>query len=110
MKSFKRVLTLLLLFTTCVSMLAQTKIEGHVTDGKSKEPLVGATIEVVDKNIKTIADVDGNFSITGLQNGKYRLLIKYVSYKDVYMNDVVVSSTHRSEEHTSELQSRQYLV
>src|SRR3712207_2349161 len=94
MKSFKRVLTLLLLFTTCVSMLAQTKIEGHVTDGKSKEPLVGATIEVVDKNIKTIADVDGNFSITGLQNGKYRLLIKYVSYKDVYMNDVVVSSTH----------------
>src|SRR3712207_6933682 len=72
------------LLSVCMYAGNPVKIKGTVTDSKG-EPLVGATIQVPGTAIGTTADIDGHFTLN-------------------------VEDDQRSEEHTSELQSRQYLV
>lgn len=72
----------------CATMQAQT-IKGCVTDAQSKEPLIGATVEVKGTTKKTVTDMDGNFRFSGLKKGeKHELIINYVGYKTLDMKDV----------------------
>ena len=54
--------------------------EQLITDKATKEPLIGAAVQLSGTNIGTITDVDGNFEPAGLRNGTYKLIISYVSY------------------------------
>lgn len=57
-------------------------IRGNVSDGRTHEPVIGATVEAVGTSSRTVTDIDGNFHLTGLTNGeKYTITIKYLSYK-----------------------------
>lgn len=57
-------------------------IKGVVIDGATKEPLIGATIQVKGTQNATVTDIDGKFHLTGLnKDGKYSLTIKYVAYQ-----------------------------
>lgn len=57
-------------------------IRGTVVDSKTKEPLIGATVQVEGTSLGTATDIDGKFQFAGLEKGKsYTLIIKYVSYK-----------------------------
>lgn len=61
-------------------LMAQTGITGRVTDKKTKEPLIGATV-VVDQTKQTVkTDIDGNFTLKNVAAGKYMLNVSYVSY------------------------------
>ena len=72
----------------CATMQAQT-IKGCVTDAQSKEPLIGATVEVKGTTKKTVTDMDGNFRFSGLKKGeKHELIINYVGYNTLDMKDV----------------------
>ena len=51
-------------FLLSLSVLAQTKVAGKVTDAASKESLIGVSIAVKGKVIGTISDANGNFSLT----------------------------------------------
>ena len=55
-------------------------LRGTVTDKATKEPLIGAAVQLSGTNTGTITDVDGNFELAGLRNGTYKLIISYVSY------------------------------
>ena len=37
-------------------------IKGCITDQKSKEPLIGATVQIVGSSIGAVTDIDGNSS------------------------------------------------
>lgn len=67
-------------------------IIGRVTDGKSKDALIGATVQVEGTNIIAATDIDGNFRLSGLKEGeKYRLTITYVAYKNKEIDGVQAS-------------------
>ena len=69
---------------------AQTGIEGHITDKKNKEPLTGATILIEGTSIGSAADIDGNYKFTHVPEGKYTLVISYVSYTTLRIPNVLV--------------------
>lgn len=67
-------------------------IVGRVTDQKSKEALIGATVQVDGTNIVAATDLDGNFKLTGLNaDGKYTLTVTYVAYKNKKIDGVRAS-------------------
>lgn len=67
-------------------------IVGRVTDQKSKEALIGATVQVDGTNIMAATDIEGNFKLTGLKAGeRYTLTITYVAYKNKNIDGVRAS-------------------
>src|SRR5690625_5544070 len=70
----------------------QETITGRVTDSQTGEPLTGVNIVIEGTTTGTTTDADGFYSITAERDG------------------VNLVYTYRSEEHTSELQSRGHLV
>jgi hypothetical protein len=65
-------------------------ITGHITDGRDKEPLIGATVVVRDGRIGAVTDMDGAFRIEGLLPGHYNISASYVSYQAGIVDDVSV--------------------
>ena len=51
------------LFYSTISVFAQTKIKGRVTDSKDGSPISGATIKVKGQNTSTTSNADGTFEI-----------------------------------------------
>ena len=71
----------LLIFTGLVALAADAAaLKGRVTD-ESNEPLIGATVSLPSAGITVATDVDGNYEIPGLRNGKYVVEASYVFYK-----------------------------
>ncbi|WNJ19884.1 TonB-dependent receptor domain-containing protein [Pontibacter sp. G13] len=66
-------------------------ITGSVIDGGSGEPMVGATVLAVDGTPKGGAntDLEGKFNIK-VPAGTYTLVIKYISYLDDSVKNVIV--------------------
>lgn len=86
MKRKYRIITLLLLFIFTIPQLTAKNIKGIILDKASKEPLIGATIQVIGTETGAITDIDGNFVITGLTTGKtYEIEVKYISYKPLLL-------------------------
>ncbi|HOL29301.1 MAG TPA: carboxypeptidase-like regulatory domain-containing protein, partial [Paludibacteraceae bacterium] len=71
-------------------LFAQSAIEGKVLDKKTKEPLVGASILIEGTSRGTTTDIDGNFKISELDPGKYKLIVSYVSYKKLEFDEIKI--------------------
>ncbi|MCI0474460.1 MAG: carboxypeptidase-like regulatory domain-containing protein, partial [Ignavibacteria bacterium] len=69
--------------------LSQT-IKGKVFDANNSEPLVGATIKITGTRTGAVADVDGTYSVEGLQPGVYELIVSYIGYNDKVIKNVEV--------------------
>lgn len=103
MKTF---LPLFLLIFSCNILFGQSIISGKLTDAKSAEGLLQATIAVEGTDKGTVTDLDGNYELK-LDAGKYTLVFSYVGYKsekraievdgssplkvDIVMNEELVS-------------------
>jgi hypothetical protein len=59
---------------------SKATITGTIHDGKTDEPLFGATVSDVKLNISAITDVNGGFSIT-LPAGDHTLTLTYIGYE-----------------------------
>jgi hypothetical protein len=61
-------------------------IKGNVTDKKSGEPLIGATVHIKSKKsnfkLATSTGLDGSFTFKNIPTGQYEVEAKYISYKD----------------------------
>ena len=69
--------------------IAQNLITGHITDGRTGEPLIGASVIVkTEKTQGVVTDVDGNFSLKTKVEAPLTLRVEYVGYRpldvDVY--------------------------
>lgn len=72
----------LLLSVLSVSFaMAQTVISGTITDKKTKEPLVGVSIQIKGKVIGTITDIKGKFEFTTSTPLPIPLVISSIGYK-----------------------------
>ncbi|MCR5064180.1 MAG: TonB-dependent receptor [Bacteroidales bacterium] len=82
----KVLLTIGLLLIAQMAVFAQGTMKGKITDAKNGEALIGAN--VVAKQDGQImggarTDLDGNYTIKGLQVGKYEIEVSYVGYTTV---------------------------
>jgi len=68
-----------LLLMSVVQLTAQTLITGKVYDRETNEPLIGATVKVVDMPIGTITEVDGSYSMK-IPEGAKEIRVSYTGY------------------------------
>eukprot|EP00388_Colpodella_angusta_P001594 GDKJ01004996.1.p1 GENE.GDKJ01004996.1~~GDKJ01004996.1.p1 ORF type:complete len:1026 (+),score=80.98 GDKJ01004996.1:2696-5773(+) len=68
-----------LLFMTSM-LFAQTKISGKISDGSTKEPLIGVSISVKGRVIGTISDTKGSFSLTTSTPTPFTVIVSSVGY------------------------------
>ena len=66
------------------------KIMGRVTDKKTGEALVGATVQIVGTTLGAGADVGGNYVIVQVVPGSYTVKITQVGFTSLVMKDVKV--------------------
>lgn len=96
-------LCLLIIILLCsASVSAQTyKITGKITDGKTKEILIGVPVAVKNNPTRgTITDERGNYSLS-LPKGNYTLMIEYLGYEkrnvDISLNKDIVRNLELSQ-------------
>ncbi|TSJ40509.1 hypothetical protein FO440_12195 [Mucilaginibacter corticis] len=90
----KRQLFLFLFFISCsFTTLAQTVLKGQVTDTKTGETLIGATVHIENGNtvLNTSVKLDGTYTFNNLKAGDYKLHVSYVSYKTTRDFEVAVA-------------------
>jgi TonB-dependent starch-binding outer membrane protein SusC len=56
-------------------------IRGRVVDADTDEPLVGTTFFISELEMGTTADIDGNFELEGIPEGRYSLRITSIGYQ-----------------------------
>jgi TonB-linked SusC/RagA family outer membrane protein len=56
-------------------------ITGHVTDGALKSPLSEVSVRVEGSPLRTTANADGKYTITGVAPGTYRITARRVGYQ-----------------------------
>lgn len=79
-KLYKTLLTLAFLWGSVGWAWAQYTVTGTVTDERTGEPLIGASILLQGTTTGTITDLDGGFSITIPTNEGTRLIFSSIGY------------------------------
>lgn len=64
---------------------------GQVRDAKTLEGLIGVNIRVMETSIGTTTDTEGNYRISNLPTGSYRVEYRFIGYKSVIRTDVIIS-------------------
>jgi len=87
--------TILLFFFTVSFAFAQNgSIKGTVKDSKNNEAIIGATVQIISASspIGSVTDVEGNFEISKVPAGSYKVQISYVSYATKEIDNVRVEA------------------
>ena len=97
-------ITIILIFLTTHSW-AQPKptgvLSGKILDKSTNQPLEYATISVVNaetgKTINgAITDIHGVFTISDIQYGTYKIIVGFIGYENITINNVTLSAGKRS--------------
>ncbi|MBN2279127.1 MAG: TonB-dependent receptor [Candidatus Marinimicrobia bacterium] len=83
---------LLILFLLVVNTYA-SQINGRVVDADSGAPLSFVNVIVLNTEIGAATDLNGNFLITGLEPGFYRLMASFIGYDIGYSDEVQINDT-----------------
>ena len=89
----RSILSVFLLVGFSFAATAQSaKIKGSVTT-TTNTPLSGATIELSQTTLGTTTDENGNFILSNIPSGNYRLILSYVGFKTKYVDLSVSENT-----------------
>ncbi len=89
-------LSLIILFLQGLSIAQSGTLRGKITDSETGEELIGASVMVVGTYLGSSADLDGNYSITGIDAAKVQLKCSYISYETQIINDVEIKEGETS--------------
>jgi hypothetical protein len=92
-----RIILVIFIFSLPITLLAQTitqTLKGKVFDIESNNPLIGATILILDTDpLKgTTTDFEGHFRIDSVFVGRYNIQITYIGYKPYIAKEILVGS------------------
>jgi len=59
------------------------QIKGNVRDEKTNEPLVGVNVLILQSKNGTVTDVNGDFAIGDLDEGRYSIRFSYLGYSTI---------------------------
>ncbi len=84
MKASKLIITLATLLMFSVSALAAgpLKVSGKVLDSKSGEAVAGAVVRLDGNYLWAVSDINGKFSLDGVQQGEYDMNVSCLGYVD----------------------------
>jgi hypothetical protein len=68
--------------------VATATVSGTVLDITSGEALTGVAVSVEGTDLKVYTDLDGNFTIKGIEPGTYNLILSMISYKNSLIENV----------------------
>jgi hypothetical protein len=92
---------LLILSTSTLSAYpqgqTQGRIIGRVTDGMTKEPIIGANVVVEGTTLGASTDLEGRFEIRRLPLGTYAVRVSAIGYLATTVTDVVVGAARPAE-------------
>lgn len=94
----KNIFTYSVLFVSCLlsqHLIAQAnsgKVSGYIFDNKTEEPLIGATVRLLDTDLGAVTDINGFYQISNVPPKTYTVSVSYVGYKSENSFNVVVRS------------------
>lgn len=80
------------LVLVAVAAFAQGIIRGNVIDEQYGDPLIGANVLIEGTTQGATTDLDGNYSIEGLEPGTYKLVCSYISYQNKTITGIEVKN------------------
>lgn len=83
--------TLLIMLISLGNVFAQGTIRGKIIDKSTGEELIGAAVLVVGTTRGASTDLDGNYSIDNIPNGKYELRVSFISYETQTITGVTLN-------------------
>jgi len=92
---YKPVFLKFLIMLISVTTFAQSKkgvITGSVLDHLTKEPIIGASVSVINTPFGGMTDANGIYKIQNLEPGNYSIKVTYVGYSQAIKNDIVVTT------------------
>lgn len=92
LKSFLVVCLLLCFFVGSALAAVTGKISGELTDAKTGDPIIGASIAVEGTALGATSDVDGRYIVINVPVGTYTILISSVGYSSLKVENVYVST------------------
>ena len=63
-------------------------LSGKIVDAGTKEPLIGATVQLVGTYTGASCDLDGKFKVTNIKPGDYSVKISFLGYTDKLYNGI----------------------
>ena len=104
---------LFLLVTISVSLFAGStgKLYGDITDAKTGEPLFGVNVVILGTNLGASTDIEGEYSISLIPPGTYRVQMSMIGYGNIIYDNVRVMADISTElkgelsENTLEMES-----
>ena len=106
----KKLLILFFIISPLVLFAQKASLKGRVIDKYNNEPLPFVNVIVSGTSIGAITDIDGNFTITGLNAGFIRIEASFVGYKKAVSSEIEVSAANTNfveiqlEQQTEQLQ------
>lgn len=88
----KALLTFLLISTSLLVFAQKGLIRGSVKDSKTKEALIGCTVQINGTQLGAVTDLEGNFIIQNVPTGTHQVVVSYVSYQTKVIPGVRVES------------------
>ena len=92
-------------FFLCSSAFAQSGIKGRISDGVTKETLLGVNV-VVSDSMGTVTDLNGNYSLE-LKPGTYEVTYRYIGYETQILKTEIVDGTFKTQDMILKESSRQ---
>jgi len=82
--NFRKLLPTLLILFSAIFINAQSgTLKGTITDSKTKDAMIGATVVLEGTEIGTTTDIDGFFEIRNVQAGIYKIIITSIGYATI---------------------------
>ncbi|MBN2166410.1 MAG: carboxypeptidase-like regulatory domain-containing protein [Marinilabiliaceae bacterium] len=89
----KRLFIILTFFYTVLNAYSQYGIlTGKITDGKTGEELVGATVVIEGTTTGSVTNFMGEYSLPELTPGTYTIICQFISYEPQTKTGVIISS------------------
>lgn len=71
--------------------LTQT-IRGKVTDADTGQPLVGATVQLIENQTGAVTDSAGNYRLENIPVGRYQIQASYIGYQALTIAEILLES------------------
>lgn len=75
--------------------LAQADISGKIIDKADGKPIPGATVFLNNATAGTLSNKDGSFTLHGVHNGQYDMVISFIGYETYYQR-INVNNTNQT--------------
>jgi outer membrane receptor protein involved in Fe transport len=85
------------LFFINVSLAQTGKITGKVITASSGEPLLGATLTLIEKSTTKISDQNGVFSFAKLAAGTYSIKCTYSGFEEKIIEEIIVKENDNTD-------------